>query len=110
MVSALGMEESSRGRARGGCFLNPAYVEPSRNRGQRVVNSVVRSFDVFDTSLTRLVGRPSAVFFLQGHVLVCRGLWKASAEQFAAARLEAERRARHNAGGQEVTLKAIYRE
>lgn len=71
---------------------------------------MVRSFDVFDTSVTRLVGRPASVFLLLGHMLVRRSLWSQSAEQFAASRVQAELRARCNTAAQEVTLKAIYAE
>ena len=74
------------------------------------MNAKVRSFDVFDTSLTRLVGRPASIFMLHGYLLVRRGVWKSSPEQFAAARLEAERRARRSARTQEVTLDTIYNE
>ena len=66
------------------------------------------SFDVFDTSLTRLVGHPASLFFLQGRCLVRSGDWAGSAGQFAAARVQAERQARRNTAAQEVTLMAIY--
>lgn len=66
------------------------------------------SFDVFDTSLTRLVGHPASLFYLQGQCLARSGDWALGAAQFAAARVEAERLARANTAAQEVTLAAIY--
>lgn len=68
----------------------------------------VHSFDVFDTSLTRLVGHPASLFYLQGQCLGRSGDWALGAAQFAAARVEAERQARQNTKAQEVTLEAIY--
>ena len=70
----------------------------------------LRSYDVFDTVITRLVGDPSSAFLLLGQALVADGLWPLSAEQFAVARSEAETRARRHAAPREVTLASIYRE
>lgn len=69
-----------------------------------------RSFDVFDTSLTRMVGQPAALFQLHGHLLVRVGRWSLGAGQYASARVDAEARARLNSRTQDVTLAAIYRE
>lgn len=68
----------------------------------------LRSYDVFDTVITRLVGLPASVFRLLGHLLSRHGGWHGSAEQFVAARVEAERRARDNTPGLEVTIASIY--
>jgi len=72
------------------------------------MNDAARSFDVFDTSLTRLVGHPASLFYLQGRWLARSGDWAQGAAQFAAARGQAERLARANTKAQEVTLAAIY--
>lgn len=73
-------------------------------------NGGLRSFDVFDTILTRLVGEPSSLFLLLGQAIALPELWHGSPEQFAAARVNAEARARRHAWPREVTLVAIYRE
>lgn len=67
------------------------------------------SCDVFDTVLTRVVGTPSALFLILGKRLAARGLIRGSAEAFARARIEANRRARANAG-RGVGLADIYNE
>jgi predicted HAD superfamily hydrolase len=72
------------------------------------MSDIAHSFDVFDTSLTRLVGHPASLFYLQGRCLARAGDWMHGATQFAAARVEAERLARANTKAQEVTLAAIY--
>ena len=72
------------------------------------MNDIAHSFDVFDTSLTRLVGHPASLFYLQGQCLARSSDWPLDAAQFAAARVEAERLARQNTLAQEVTLAAIY--
>jgi predicted HAD superfamily hydrolase len=73
-------------------------------------NALVCSFDVFDTSLTRLIGRPTSLFYLLGQSLVDEHKWHGSAEAFAVARIASEKRARINTCSQEVTLNAIYSE
>lgn len=70
----------------------------------------LRTFDVFDTALTRLVGRPSSLFLLLGHRLVADGHWPHSAERFAAARADAEEVARRHVHPGEVTLSDVYRQ
>ena len=70
----------------------------------------LRSFDVFDTVITRLVGQPASVFLLLGHRAVKAGHWGHSPERFAGARLAAEAQARHHAHPGEVTLHRIYEE
>ena len=78
--------------------------------GTGPVDNALRSYDVFDTVLTRLVGLPTSVFLLVGHSLVARGYWPTTCEDFLAARISAESRARAHAGTREVTLADIYRE
>lgn len=68
------------------------------------------SFDVFDTVLTRLVGRPSSLFVLLGHRAAQSGHWLHSPERFASARVAAEARARVHIHPGEVTLRRIYEE
>ena len=70
----------------------------------------LRSFDVFDTVITRLVGEPTSLFRFVGQAAVEKGLWFGTAEQFAIARIAAEARARQHAAPREVTFSAIYRE
>lgn len=70
----------------------------------------IRSYDVFDTVITRIVGEPTSVFLLMGHTAVAQGLWSDTAEQFALARVSAEGRARQHCMPQEITLAHIYRE
>lgn len=68
------------------------------------------SFDVFDTVITRTVGDPEAVFLKIGQRLFNEGLIKVEPFIFQRLRLEAERRARHNYRGIEVSLEQIYGE
>ena len=70
----------------------------------------LRSFDVFDTVITRLVGHPASLFLLLGHSAVKAGCWGHSPERFASARLAAEANARHHVHPGEVTLHRIYKE
>jgi len=72
--------------------------------------SEIASFDIFDTVLTRKTGSPQALFLLLGRRLVRMGLINHSAESFARARIEAERRAGANLGFGRVTHQDIYRE
>jgi FMN phosphatase YigB (HAD superfamily) len=70
---------------------------------------VVASFDVYDTSLVRLVGAPRSLFLLLGQRLIASGLIACSAEVFARARIAAEERAAKQGAGI-CTLAAIYAE
>lgn len=70
----------------------------------------LRTYDVFDTVVTRLVGLPGAVFLLLGHRLSSQGRWTGSGEQFASARNAAEVRARTNGSSDEATLAQVYDE
>lgn len=72
--------------------------------------SSLRTFDVFDTVITRLVARPVSVFLLAGHALASKGKWTGTAVQFCGARVDAEARARTNNAGPEITFTMIYRE
>jgi len=56
------------------------------------------SCDVFETALVRLVGTPSTLFLILGTRLAKQGLIQSSPEAFAHSRMEANRRARSNAG------------
>jgi FMN phosphatase YigB (HAD superfamily) len=67
------------------------------------------SCDVFDTALIRRVGSPSAVFLILGTRLTLKGLVRCTPEVFARARIEANRRARSNAG-RGMALTNIYLE
>ena len=70
----------------------------------------LRTYDVFDTCITRIVGEPVSVFRLLGQDLVQQSLWKGTAEQFASARVEAETRARIHTSPREVRFSEIYEE
>lgn len=74
------------------------------------MSSTLHSFDVFDTVLTRLVGRPASLFFLLGHRAAQSSHWLHSPERFASARAAAEARARVHVHPGEVTLRRIYEE
>lgn len=65
-------------------------------------------FDVFDTTLTRLVGEPVSLFFLLGQRLCSRGLISRPAAEFLQARVEAERRVRSQGPQREATLADIW--
>ena len=68
-------------------------------------------FDVFDTTLTRLVGEPVSLFFLLGQRLCSRGLIsRPAAAKFLQARVEAERRVRSHDPQREVTLADIWKQ
>jgi FMN phosphatase YigB (HAD superfamily) len=67
------------------------------------------SCDVFDTALVRRVGSPSAVFIILGRRMALKDPARSSPEGFAHARMEANRRARANAG-RGMALKDIYLE
>jgi FMN phosphatase YigB (HAD superfamily) len=69
---------------------------------------VLHSFDVFDTLVTRLTWRPEDVFLLLGHRLREAGLWRGTAEEFAAARRAAEAALRAVPGTEEVDLRSIH--
>jgi predicted HAD superfamily hydrolase len=66
------------------------------------------SLDVFDTTLTRLMGDPATLFLLLGRKLMQENVLTHSAEAFARARLAAERRCRENLLHEDVTLEEIY--
>lgn len=74
------------------------------------MKDAIRSYDVFDTVVTRIVGEPTSVFLLMGHTAVAQGLWSGTAEQFALARVSAEGRARQHSKPHEVKFVRVYRE
>lgn len=81
---------------------------------RRVTNAIdlmskIASFDVFDTLLTRAVGAPASVFLLLGRKFAAASLIPCSAEAFARARMDAERRAFKNHGSG-FALQHIYEE
>lgn len=67
------------------------------------MSGACHSFDVFDTTLTRAVARPTDLF--RG----LAGAWSAPPETCLRLRVAAERAARRRARGREVTLEEIYR-
>lgn len=69
---------------------------------------VVRSFDVFDTLITRTVGQPTSLFLLLGRQLLADGQTTLPPAEFARHRAEAERVAAARDGGVEATLAEIY--
>lgn len=68
----------------------------------------MRSFDIFDTVLTRNVGDPQAVFLCVGQAAAREGLISISAIEFKQLRIKAETEARRKQAGEEVTLEDIY--
>lgn len=68
-----------------------------------------RSFDVFDTVLTRRTGRPAAVFDLVADRLLAAGRLAAPAGAFTAARVRAEPRL-HTLSGRPPRLREVYEE
>ena len=68
----------------------------------------MRSFDVFDTTLTRNVGSPSSVFILVGRELRARGLSTLRATVFARARVSAEAAARAASTRADISLVDVY--
>ncbi len=62
----------------------------------------MKSFDFYDTLFTRLVAKPTGIFFLMEEILGYPG--------FAARRIQAELDARHVANGEEVNLEEIYQQ
>ena len=73
-------------------------------------STTLRTFDVFDTVITRLVGSPTAAFYFVARVCREQGLWMRTERQFVAARQDAESRERSHLAGTEVTLAGIYRQ
>ena len=69
---------------------------------------MIASVDIFDTSLTRVVGRPDSVFILLGHRLWKQGLIPIGPEAFARGRVSAEALSRQNVPNGEPTLAEIY--
>jgi FMN phosphatase YigB (HAD superfamily) len=72
-------------------------------------SAALLSLDVFDTALIRVMGTPASLFLILGKRLLAAGVIRCSAEAFARARIEANRRARANAG-RGVGLADIYGE
>lgn len=70
--------------------------------------SVIHSFDIFDTLLTRTVGEPVSLFLFLGRQLAVEGQTTLAPAEFARRRVEAERRAAARDGGVEATLAEIY--
>jgi FMN phosphatase YigB (HAD superfamily) len=72
-------------------------------------SAALLSLDVFDTALTRVIGTPASLFLILGKRVTAAGMVRCSAEAFSRARIEANRRARANAG-RGVGLADIYDE
>ena len=70
------------------------------------MESIIFSFDVFDTVLTRAVSRPSAVFLLAGGAAPS-GI---AAGEFARLRVQGERQAEQKAAGGQAGFDSIYQE
>ena len=64
------------------------------------------SFDIFDTLVTRISGRPSSIFDCAANRALANGI--AGAEAFPALRTEAEARAIARVGADQMTLADIY--
>jgi predicted HAD superfamily hydrolase len=68
----------------------------------------LRTFDVFDTLLTRVWLRPTDIFLHVGAILKSGEVLPISAVEWAGARKEAEARVRRSQKGREITLDEIY--
>lgn len=68
----------------------------------------IYSFDVFDTLLTRCYTQPTDLFYAIGTELQKTGLIKTGIEEWANARIDAERNARKECQYEEITLNEIY--
>ncbi len=68
----------------------------------------IRSFDVFDTVLTRSYAVPSDLFVDLGEQLVDAGVFNGTAGQFAQVRWESEEAARRTEPSGEIVLDEIY--
>jgi predicted HAD superfamily hydrolase len=91
------------------CTIEKPGIQPAAPKVGPAIKSIT-SFDVFDTLMTRSVGRPSSLFLWLGNRLVAGGKIGCSAEAFASARREAERRAVCNCPGGEPNLREIHAE
>ncbi len=74
------------------------------------MKKIVYSFDVFDTSLTRIWARPTHLFWELGYQLKKDNLIQISPDSWSQLRIEAERAARENIPTGEVTLEEIYKQ
>ena len=77
---------------------------------QRELATAIAAFDVYETLLFRVVGHHSAGHLLLGRVAHLRGLSAHDAVVLAAARQQAETRARRRAAGVDITLVDIHEE
>lgn len=68
----------------------------------------LRSFDLFDTVITRTVAFPTDLFHLCARDLRAKGLIACSDEEFTAKRIAAERRAREDVSHAEPGFQEIY--
>ena len=82
--------------------------EPDPERTKAGSVNRLASFDIFDTTLTRLVGSPHAVFLLLGYQLRSRGLTDLDPFVFMRRRVLAEHYSRRRRPSREVTLDEIY--
>lgn len=73
---------------------------------KRIENSKIVSFDIFDTLVTRCVGKPKNVFLLMEEHLVNK--FDGRYVGFAERRIASEKEARNRANGEEITLSDIY--
>jgi Predicted hydrolase (HAD superfamily) len=70
---------------------------------------VKKSFDIFDTTLTRLFARPTDLFYELGNKLREKQLISVSSEEWMEIRIESETIARNFSSNGEVTLPQIYK-
>lgn len=70
--------------------------------------SRIYSFDIFDTCFVRACGSPHNVFDLLAYQILGEKSEESLRMDFAAIRIEGERKARLHSGGKEVTLTDIY--
>jgi len=70
----------------------------------------VASFDIFDTVLTRKVGKPSSLFYLLAESITKKGIINVTLIKFVRSRIKAEEIARSKHKNGEVKIEDIYNE
>ena len=79
------------------------------NHFSRKLSKCVYSFDLFDTVLSRKTGTPKGIFCIMRELLTKQAqLERTWIETFYDLRIQAEKTARENAAGEEISLMEIY--
>ncbi|MFA6636989.1 MAG: glycosyltransferase [Candidatus Omnitrophota bacterium] len=72
------------------------------------IQATVYSFDVFDTCIVRSVSKPTDLFFLLAEKMLGRSENVGRLEGLVRLRIEAEKRARRKADGEDIDISEIY--